>query len=292
MKLTVPQVSVQRAGLASISVGHVGVGPIRVGQLVLENADVKMSAAHALLSNVRVTVTLRISIAWRVHVGLPWPFDDIDVGDSYDLGSPSFSMGVGNITIPSLDDVRISIPSLTAASTTVGNVQSITNLHIPGASAERIDVRDVALPSQGFTLSGLTFESVEGETLGVPEVTVGSVSIGRVHGGPVTLPALSLGGLRLPTVSIPDITSRAPLDIPANLQARTFTMDAGLLDLSLTIRPSALSRVERLRITNASASASVGQVVLQNVVLPYEVLNLTLSQVGINTIGIPAFTVS
>ena len=292
MKLTVPQVSVQRAGLASISIGHVGIGPINVGQLVLENADINMSAAHAVLSNVRVTVTLRITVAWHVHVGLPWPFDDIDIGDSYDLGSPSFSLGVGNITIPSLDDVRITIPSLTAAGTAVSNVQPITNLQVPGASAERIDVRNVALPSQGFTLSGLTFDSVEGETVGVPEATVGSVSIGRVHGSPLTVPSLTLGGLRLPTVSIPDITSRAPLDIPANLQARTFLMEAGLLRLTLTIRPSALSHVERLRITNASANASVGRVVLQNVVLPYDVLNLTLSQVGINVIGIPAFTVS
>jgi hypothetical protein len=58
------------------------------------------------------------------------------------------------------------------------------------------------------------------------------------------------------------------------------------------LRPSALSHVDHLAISNANANATVGQVVLRNVSLPYDVLNLTLSQIGINTISVPAFAVS
>lgn len=291
MKVNVPEVDIQRAGLATISVGQVGIGPLHIGQLVLENTDVTMSAGPAVLSNVRVTVTLRITLGWHIHIPLPI-VDDIDVGDTIDVGSPSFSMNVGDVTIPSLNDVRIRIPSLTAANAAVATVNPLTNLNLGAATAEGIRVRDVTLPSQGFTLAGLTVDSVEGSAIGVPAASVGSATIDRVHGNPVTIPTVSLGGLTLPAASIPDITSRAPLDVPANLQSRVFTMDAGILQLSLTIRPSALSHIDQLRIRNATANASVGHVVLHNVVLPYEVLNLTLSQIGITTIGIPAFTVS
>ena len=50
--------------------------------------------------------------------------------------------------------------------------------------------------------------------------------------------------------------------------------------------------IVRYLVLNANASASVGQVVLHNVTLPYDALNLTLSQIGINTVAIPAFNVS
>ena len=42
----------------------------------------------------------------------------------------------------------------------------------------------------------------------------------------------------------------------------------------------------------ASLKYQQGQIVLHNVTLPYDVLNLTLSQIGINTVAIPAFNVS
>jgi len=60
----------------------------------------------------------------------------------------------------------------------------------------------------------------------------------------------------------------------------------------LHITSSVLSHIDHLEITGANANATVGQIVLNNVVLPYDVLNLTLSQVGINTIGIPALSVT
>ena len=50
-----------------------------------------------------------------------------------------------------------------------------------------------------------------------------------------------------------------------------------------------LSHIDHLEITNANATATVGQVVLHNVTLPYDVLNLTLSQIGKDTVSIPAY---
>jgi hypothetical protein len=292
LQANVPQLDVQRANLASIAVGHVGIGPIHIGELVVQNANVTLSAGAGILRNVRVTITLQITLSWRVHIGLPWPFDDIDIGDDYDLGSPSFSTTVGDITIPGLSNIQINVPSLRATNATTGAANPLTNLQIGQTTAEQIRARNAVLPTAGFTIAGLTLESVDATAITAPAAQVGDATVGRVRGDPLRVGEFSLGGLNLPAVSVPNVTSTAPFDIPATLAARTFRMDAGVLVVSLRIRPSALSHVEQLRLTNANASASVGQIVLRNIVLPYEALNLTLGQIGIETIGIPAITVA
>jgi len=58
------------------------------------------------------------------------------------------------------------------------------------------------------------------------------------------------------------------------------------------IVPSVLTHIDHLEISGATASASVGQIVLHDVTLPYDALNLTLSQIGIDTVQIPSFTVA
>ena len=106
LHVSVPQLSVQQAGLQTVAVGQLAIGPITVGSLVLNNADFSMSAAQGVLSNVSVTVTIKISVTWHVHVGLPDGIPDINVGDTYDLGSVSFSMNIGNIvTVPGLNNI-------------------------------------------------------------------------------------------------------------------------------------------------------------------------------------------
>jgi hypothetical protein len=292
MHVSVPELDVQQARLTSISVGRVGIGPITVGELVLQNADFAFSAAHAVLRDLTVTVTLRIKVGWHIHIPLPWPFDDIDLGDDYDLGAFSFSMPpIGDVTIPGLNNIQVHIPSLTAQNMSVA-ANPLTNLQLHNAVADQVRARNVVLPTAGFTLAGLTLNSVQGDNVSVPAASIGEATVGHVRGDPASIGAFSLSSLTLPAAQVPTISGTAPFDVPVTLQPRTLSLPAGILHLSLTITPSALSHVEHLEISNANASASVGSVVLNNVVLPYDVLNLTLSQIGITSIGIPTFAAS
>jgi hypothetical protein len=45
-------------------------------------------------------------------------------------------------------------------------------------------------------------------------------------------------------------------------------------------------------IRNLTAGASIGKIELHNVVAPYELLNLTLAQVGIDTIAVPTVAIA
>ncbi len=290
MFVKVPQLSADKAALQSVAIGQLGIGPISVGNLVLNNVDFAMSAAQGVLQNMTVTVTLHITIEWHVHVGLPDGIPDIDVGDTYDLGSFGVSLPVGNVVIPGLSNLKFHIPNVTAQNLSVS--ASPVALQLNNVTAEQIHAADVTLPANGFTITGLSLTSLTGTGLGVPAATVGQATVRHIHGDPVQIPSFALGGLQLPAVQIPSISSTTPLTIPANLETLSAGFDAGILRVAIHITPSVLTHLDQLEITGANASASVGQIVLHDVTLPYDALNLTLSQIGIDTIQIPAFTVA
>ena len=290
MLAKVPQLSVNQANLQSVSIGQLGLGPISVGNLVLNNIDVSMSAAQGVLQNMSVTLTLHISVEWHVHIGLPDGIPDIDIGDTYDLGSFSFSLPVGNVVIPGLNNLNFHIPSLTAQNLSVS--ASPVGVQLTNVVADQLHAADVTLPAAGFTIAGLTLTSLTGNGIGIPAATVGHATVQHLHGDPLQVPSLTLGGLQLPAAQIPVISSSTPLDIPANLQGPSPGFDAGILRVAIHIVPSVLTHIDHLEITGASASASAAQIVLHDVKLPYDALNLTLSQIGIDTVQIPSFTVA
>ena len=290
MQVKVPQVSVKQAGLQTVSIGHLGIGPITVGALAINNVGFTLASGHGVLQQVQVTVTLKISVEWHVHVGLPDGIPDINVGDTYDLGSFSVSLPVGDIALPALSNLKFDIPSLTAQNLSVS--ADPLSLQITNVAADTIRATDVALPRNGFTLSGLSLGSVSATGVGVPDASLAQATIQHVHGDPAHIPAFTLNNVQLPAAQIPSITSAIPLSIPADLETISAGFDGGILRVAIHIQPSVLFHVEHLQITNANASATVGQVVLHNVTLPFDALDITLSQIGIETIDIPNFTIA
>jgi hypothetical protein len=292
MKLKAPALNVQQASIQTIDIGQVVIGPITVGNLVLSNADFTISAANGVLTDASISISIHISVEWSVFIGLPWPFDDISFGDTYDLGSIGFGpINLGNVVIPGLNNIHLHIPSLTAQQISIAPSSPVT-IQLNNAIADNINATNFTLPSQGFSLAGMALASVNGSGLGVPAAKMDQATIGHLHGASVQIPAFSLGNLNMAAAQIPSVSSSAPLNIPAILPTQSPGFDAGILSLYVHLTPSALMHISHLEITNANASATVGNVALHNVTLPYDVLNLKLSDIGINTMTIPSFNVA
>jgi len=289
MQAKVPQLSVQHAGVQAIPIGQLGLGPISIDNLILNNVDLSMNATQAVLHNMTVTVTIHLTVEWHVHVGLPDGIPDINIGDTVDLGSFSFSLPVGDVTIPGLNNLKFHIPTLNVQS--LGVNASPVSLRLDNISADDIHATDLVAPLNGFTINGLTLTSLAGTGIGVPDATLAQATVGSLKGDAVKLPSMTLSGLQLPAMQIPSLSSSVPLTIPANLQGPSPGFDAGILRVVLHIIPSVVSHIDQLDITDVNAAASVGQIVLHNVTLPYDAHNITLSRVGVDTINIPGFTV-
>jgi len=292
MHVNVPEADVQRASLSSIAIGQVAIGPITVGEMVVHNIDFNMSAGVGFIRGMTVTIRLRIDFEWHIHVPLPWPFDDIDIGDTNYLGTFGFTLPpVGDVTIPGLSNLHFQVPELTAQNV-VATANPLTNVQLTNAAAETVQARDLVLPTAGFTIAGLSLNSVEGDNLAVPAAGVREASVGHVRGDPLSIGDFSLQSVSLGSAHIPSLFNTSPFDVPADLQQRRLPFDLGILEFALLITPSATSHIPYFEVDNSNASATTGTVTLHNVTLPFDVLNLTLSQVGLTNIGVPTFTAS
>jgi hypothetical protein len=276
--------------MTRLTIGQVVVGPITVGQLVLRNAALGISAGQAQLQGVVITVRLRFDLEWHVHIGLPWPFDDIDIGDTTFLGTISIPFAFGNAAIPNLQNINLNIAQLTGSNIAT-QADPIANVKLDGLRAEDIRASGITAPVQGFTLSGMSLGSLAVQGIGVPAASVTSATVGRVHGQPASLPLLVLKGLSLPAAAANDISSGA-LDIPITRDAITLGADLGLLRIGLKVTPSANMHVDRMLMSGVQARASVGTIELRNVTLPYNALNITLADMGIETLEIPTIGVN
>ncbi|HEY1298462.1 MAG TPA: hypothetical protein VGJ60_35715 [Chloroflexota bacterium] len=288
MFTTVAEADIQKAGANTLSVGQVGIGPITIGQLVVNNFELNTAADGAFLRNFVVTLTYVMRLDWHLHIELPGK--SIDDSGSEDLDSPQFIVGFGDVKVPGLENLKIAFDSLTAPSVSATS-NPVAGIELGAAVAEQIQARNLKLPTAGFTLSGLGIGGLNVGGVGVPAASVDAVTIGRVHGDATPLGQMTLSNLNLPAASVPDITSQG-VDTVATPKPKAFHLDLGCLDLTLRVNPTAEAHIDQLVISNVKASTSVGRIELNNVVAPYELLNLTLSQVGIETITVPSVAIA
>jgi hypothetical protein len=167
----------------------------------------------------------------------------------------------------------------------------VANVQLSNAVAEQVHARDVALPSAGFTIAGLGVGALRVRGFGAPAASVESVNVGRVHGEAFPTPDMTLANLTLPSASVADIVSQG-IDSVATPFGKAYHLDLGCLDLTLKIKPRAEAHIDQLIINGLTTSPSIGTIELHNVVAPYELLNLTLSQIGIEQIQVPIIAIA
>jgi hypothetical protein len=283
VQATVAEADIQRATISSIAVGHVGVGPIQVGQLILTNANFTVSAGQAYLSNVRIVIGIKIRLDWSVRIRIGFTFSrsgGITIGP---FEFPEF--GIGDVMVPGLNNIELSVPTVSVPGLTAP-VTPLAGVQLGSATAEQIRATNLVVPVAGFSLAGLTLQTVEASALHVPGAGLSGASVGRIAGSPPPIGPVTIGGLGILSVSVPDITSQ-PFDMTSVPVTQPCPLDFGFLKITLKVTPYARARVDQLRISDAHASAAVGEIELRDVVVPYELLNLTLGQLGIETLQIP-----
>jgi hypothetical protein len=287
MHTTISEADIQRSGVNTVSVGSVGIGPITIDQLVLTDFLMNVAGDGAFLRNLVVTVTYTMSLDWHLHIDLPGKV--IDETGTEDLDSPTFVVGFGDIRVPGIENIKIAIDSL-ALDNPSATINPAANLTLGAAVAEQIQAKNLKLPTAGFTLAGLGIGGLTIGGFGVPAATLDSVSIAKVTGDATPFGQMALNNLALPAVAIPDIIGQG-VDSVATPKPKAFHLDLGCFEMTLKVNPTAEAHIEQLVINNVKANLSIGKIELHNIVAPYELLNLTLSQVGIETISVPTVAI-
>lgn len=288
MRATVPVLTAADSNVARIDVGQLRVGPAAIGRLTVRDVDFGMSTGTGQLRNFRITIKLTITLTWRVSVDLG--FTDFTRSGTWEIAQPQIPFGFGNVTLPGLNSLTVNLSEMTAQNLTAAS-GPIADLSLGAVIAEQIRANNTTIPAAGFGLTGLGLANLRGAGVSVPAATVSEVSIGRISGG--TLP---IGGMTIPNVAFPSASAgeirSQNVNVDALGQALVFNAGGGLLRITLRIIPEARVRIDEMVLTNINASTTIGSIVVENVVLPYELLDLRLADVGINTIEIPTFEVA
>lgn len=288
MRASLAETHVARLDVGRVDVGELRAGPLRVGRLVLEGGRLQMSSGAVRLRALRVTVGLRMVLDWRVSVsilGFPKRWEG-----SIDLKDHELTVGLGDLDLPGLATSTLDLPSVTADDVSAV-MEPLRDLRLGPLLVEQVQARDVVAPVPDLTLTGLGLGRVAVTGLAVPGATAASAHLGRVRGeglplGTVTLPPVvfpeaAVGDLRAADVTTSGVSN--PIELVA---------DAGVLRATLRIVPRARMQADELAITGLRSSAALDRVVLTDVELPYEVLDVTLGEIGINGVEVPTVEVS
>ena len=289
MKATIPQTQIARVSVQQVEIGELSAGPLAIGRLVLDDLNFGLSTGTVRLQNLRVAVTVRMTLEWWVGVHIDW-IGDFGWSGTIDFGTQSATVPLGNVAVPGLQSLSVDVGSLS-----VNNVRAvigaIRNLRLGALVAEQVQANNVEVPAAGFQLAGLALANAQISGVGVPRASASDSTVGHVHGGALPLSGLTIPNFALPSMSLGQLSSDA-LDVGATSNPYVFSADAGVVRVSLSVTPGAHMQADELRLTNVRATATVGQIELQNVLLPYDVLDVKLSQLGIETIDVPKIEVS
>src|SRR6266851_1174422 len=192
--------------------------------------------------------------------------------------------------VPGYENIRIAIDKLTLDNP-AATINPVSNIQLGAAVAEQIQAKNLKLPTAGFSLAGLGLGALNVGGFGAPAATIDAVTIAKVNGDTTPFGQMSLSNLGLPASQIPDIVAQG-VDSTATPKPKAFHLDMGCLDLVLKVNPTAQAHIDQFIIRDVKASGSIGKIELHNVVAPYELLNLTLSQIGIETISVPAVAIA
>lgn len=276
--INLAQAAVASGAVADIKVEQIVLGGVTIGELTLEGTTLDIAAASAALQAVRVVINLDFSFDWWINLGF-WS----DSGTN-SLGSLSFALDLGNVSIPSLGNIPISVPNIAIANLSAV-VAPIASADLGGGAFSALTATNIAVPKNGFTLTGFAIGGVTIANVEVPEATAAAVSIQDFHpNGNLVLPSASLGPLQIPSVTTADVQTTAAIGFNGNASQQGLGLNLGVLGGTFDVTPTAYVSIGALQLQGVSLSGSVTKAILDNIGVPVDIQGINLSTIDIGQI--------
>ena len=267
---------------ASGSVGDVSIDKVLLGDATIDNirvnnATATLHAGSAYLEGVSVNLELQFKVDWWYDIGI---YDD---NGTWDLGSMWIGLNIGNVTIPSLNDININIPTV-VVSNVRAQMPPITNLKMGSSSFTGLKVKGTALPGQGFVLNGLGLGLLSLKNMSIPSVLSEQVRIDRFKPTQqIVLPGATVSNVDIPSTTIPSVASAA-FGMDAVSQERSLSANGGIIGIKVRVLPIAHMHINAMRMQNLALSARVGSVAIENVRVPIDVQGIGLQKLGLDQV--------
>jgi hypothetical protein len=284
-KFNIAEVDAASGTVVDIEIDKIVLGSAIVGQLVLQNTSLDIAAQRAYLQNVQVIMELDFSFDWRINLGF-WSDSGSD-----SLGSLSIPVDLGSIAVPSLNNIQLNIPSFATNQNVSANIAPLTSVDLGGGAFTGLTATKIAVPANGFKLTGLGIGAVSIASVQVPQTTVAKVTIQDFHpNANILVPSVQLTGIQLPAASAADIQSTAPITFDADASSQGLGLDLGVISGTILVTPIAHISIGSLSLQGVTLSGSVPTATIQNVSVPVDIRGINLSSVSIGQIDVTNIT--
>lgn len=278
-KINIAKLAVASGAIRDLEVDRVVLGDATIEQLILKNTSASLHSGSAYLSGVKTVMELRFTLDWWVDV---WIYSDSGTND---LGSMYFNIDIGNIQVPSLQNIDMAMPLIT-----VGNVHAsvapITNLDLGGATLSSTNVLDTVAPADGFQMNGLGMGSMTISEIDIPKTSTRLATVDRfVPNSQVLLPEASVSAVQIPSTTIGNIQSGNIL-MDAVADKRGLSVNFGIFGITLWVQPVAHMSIQSMVLQNVALSATMGQGVIKNVRVPLDVRGIKVNGIELNQVQV------
>lgn len=283
-KLSIESLGISSGSLDDVEISKVTLGNASIGNLAIANGSARLTRSSAFLNNVRALVSLDFRLRWEIDLGWVGHWQDTS-----DLGDLDIPVELGNIEIPDLDDIELTIPRIDIPQL-VADMKPITNLQLGSFSLSDADLSKLTAPSAGLNLTGLGVGEVSVSTLTVPGINSQTVTVAEAAPEQaLKLPGASLNNLQIPQTSIPQIRS-GHISTDATASPHSLGVDLGILKITLQVTPTVHLNVGTLTISDAQLSAELGSVELQDIQLPVAIQGITAKAFEANGLSVNQIT--
>lgn len=282
-KINIAQLAAGSGTIRDIDIDKVVLGEAHIDKVILEGTKAGIHSGSAFLQNVRVLLELKLSLDWWVDV---WVYED---SGTESLGSMSFRLPIGNVQVPSLEDIDLSIPSLSVDNLSA-DISPISNLDLKGGTFNELDARETKLPASGFQLNGLGLGNFSLSGVQVPKTTTKEATIDRFRpNSDITLPGAQISQIQIPSAVAGTIQS-GPIDVDGVATRRGVGVNFGIFGVTFWVQPVAHINIDSLTLQDVSLSAAINQAKIENVTIPVDIRGIKLKDIEINQVEINNIT--
>ena len=285
-RIELPTFTAAAGSAAAVHIGEIRLENASVDHVDIQNVATTFRTGAISLDNARAIVAIRVFFDWWYDIGIA-----SDSG-STTLGTFDFPFDIGNIDIPSLNNISLAVPSASLRDI-IAAVHPVRDLDLGGATFGALAIEDALLPSAGFGLGGLSLGAVNLTDVRLPGASTSRVTLGAfTPNGPLVLPSLRIDGVELPTASAPRVSSAGLIAVRrAVASERTLPgVTFGVFGFTLGMQPTLDMFIEALTIRDLAASAAIERIDLRDVRASVALHDLELSRVNLEQLHVDRLT--
>jgi hypothetical protein len=278
-RLSIAQITAASGKFRDLEVDKIVFGAVEIGNLSLQNTTVQIRTGSAFLQSVRMVVELAF------HVEVYWNFWFGHGHAGTNLQSLSFPLNFGDVTVTSLSEIDLSIPDVSVRNVQA-SIPSLSNVDLNGGSFSGFTMSNVAVPTDGFQISGLGLGAVSVQSLQVPRSGAEKAAVAQFQPTtPFELPSVELGHISVPAAAAPDVRS-GPIHAIGHAEPRATGAGVGPIGIRLSVTPVAYISIGAMRFHDVHLAAQVGKTIAQNITVPIDIRGINLKQIEIGELTV------